>query len=120
LPVSRAWMRFTYFRSEPRRRHARSPRSSASRGGSAPSARQGPVRSQNDLQQRPRSSGPSRRSEVPMSRKACPEGRTPSRAPRATRPSRGKSRSPEKVPPAPAPRRGCRAKSRGVDGVRGS
>src|SRR5215468_480183 len=37
-------MRFTYFRSEPRRRHARSPRSSASRVVSAPSARRGPVR----------------------------------------------------------------------------
>src|SRR5438128_9122783 len=40
-------MRFTYFRSEPRRLHARSPRSSASRGVSAPSALQGPVRNQN-------------------------------------------------------------------------
>src|SRR3954447_6128579 len=67
-------MHFTYFRLEPRRRHARSPRSSASRGGSAPSARPGPVRSQNVLQRR-RNSGPSRRSDVPMFRKACPEGR---------------------------------------------
>src|ERR1700682_2682722 len=40
-------MRFTYFRSEPRRPHARSPRSSASRGVSAPSALQGPVRNRN-------------------------------------------------------------------------
>src|SRR5438132_2244114 len=40
-------MRFTYFRSEPRRLHARSPRSSASRGASAPSALQGPFRSRN-------------------------------------------------------------------------
>src|SRR5438552_967974 len=40
-------MRFTYFRSEPRRLHARSPRSSASRGVSEPSALQGPVRNRN-------------------------------------------------------------------------
>jgi hypothetical protein len=40
-------MRFTYFRSEPRRLHARSPRSSASRGVSAPSALRGPVRNRN-------------------------------------------------------------------------
>src|SRR5438445_8775400 len=40
-------MHFTYFRLEPRRLHARSPRSSASRGVSAPSALQGPVRNRN-------------------------------------------------------------------------
>src|SRR5271166_2353792 len=40
-------MRFTYFRSEPRRLHATSPRSSASRGVSTPSALQGSVHNRN-------------------------------------------------------------------------
>src|SRR4051812_23870599 len=75
-------MRFTYFRSEPRRRHARSPRSSASRGGSAPSARQGPVRSQKRLAATPPRFGtftPVRCSDVPqsLSGRASPDlGRT--------------------------------------------